>query len=158
MQRIIAFLLLGAALAQAAPVPLKMMQDFAKSHSSNGDAVGVVQWTGKGTGKEVKMAGLDAYVATPKGPYKAAVLMLTDIYGWKVDNARVWADNMAMQGFLVVVPDFFKGNPRKRTDNPDTFPAWRALFPRETVLKESTDVIAAIKKTYPSVKKVGAVG
>jgi hypothetical protein len=56
MQRIIALLLLGAALvAQAKPVPLHLVQEFAKSHSSNGSAVGVVQWTGQGTGKEVKL-------------------------------------------------------------------------------------------------------
>jgi hypothetical protein len=34
----------------------------------------------------------------------------------------------------------------------------RAKFPRETVMKESTDVIAAVRKTYPSVKKVGVAG
>jgi hypothetical protein len=56
MQRIIALVLLGAALAaQAKPLPLKLVQDFARSHSSNGSAVGVVQWTGQGTGKEVKL-------------------------------------------------------------------------------------------------------
>lgn len=42
-------------------------------------------------------AGLDAYVATPAGPYKAAVLMIPDIYGWQTDGTRVWADNMAKQ-------------------------------------------------------------
>lgn len=30
----------------------------------------------------------------------------------------------ALQGFLAVVPDYFKGNPRKPTDSPDTFAAW----------------------------------
>lgn len=29
-----------------------------------------------------------------------------------------------LQGFLVVVPDFFKGNPRKKTDSADSFAAW----------------------------------
>lgn len=56
MQRIIAFVLLGAALiAQAKPVPTKLVQNFAQSHSKNGNAVGVVSWTGKGAGKEVKL-------------------------------------------------------------------------------------------------------
>jgi hypothetical protein len=56
MQRIIALVLLGAALvAQAKPIPFKLVQYFARSHSSNGSAVGVVQWTGQGTGKEVKL-------------------------------------------------------------------------------------------------------
>jgi hypothetical protein len=56
MQRIIALVLLGAALvAQAKPIPFKLVQDFARTHSSNGNAVGVVQWTGQGTGKEVQL-------------------------------------------------------------------------------------------------------
>jgi hypothetical protein len=36
-------------------------------------------------------------VATPKGHYKAAVIFITDIFGWEVDAARVWSDNMAKQ-------------------------------------------------------------
>jgi hypothetical protein len=28
------------------------------------------------------------------------------------------------QGFLVVIPDYFKGNPRTKNDSMDTFPAW----------------------------------
>jgi hypothetical protein len=36
-------------------------------------------------------------VAAPKGPYKAAVIFITDIFGWEVDAARVWSDNMAKQ-------------------------------------------------------------
>jgi hypothetical protein len=28
------------------------------------------------------------------------------------------------QGYLVVVPDYFKGNPRKQSDKPDTFAEW----------------------------------
>lgn len=41
--------------------------------------------------------GLDAYVAVPKKPYSAAVLVITDIYGYKNDNVRLWADHLAHQ-------------------------------------------------------------
>jgi hypothetical protein len=29
-----------------------------------------------------------------------------------------------LQGYLVVVPDYFKGNPRKQSDSADTFGEW----------------------------------
>jgi hypothetical protein len=64
MQRIVAILLLGAALvAQAKPAPSKLVQDFARSHSSNGSAVGVVSWTGQGAGNEVKLGRCSLAVA-----------------------------------------------------------------------------------------------
>jgi hypothetical protein len=32
--------------------------------------------------------------------------------------------SLLLQGFLVVIPDYFKGNPRTKNDSMDTFPAW----------------------------------
>lgn len=49
--------------------------------------------------------GLDAYVAVPSKPYTAAVVLFTDIFGYKTDNIRRWADKLAdavsqgLQGF-----------------------------------------------------------
>lgn len=31
---------------------------------------------------------------------------------------------VALQGYLVVIPDYFKGNPRKQSDSMDTFAEW----------------------------------
>lgn len=65
-------------------------------------------------GKAVKLgsgdAAVDAYLVLPPGVTKpeAAVVIFTDIYGWELNNTRLWADRLAKEGgFLVVVPDFF---------------------------------------------------
>jgi hypothetical protein len=34
-------------------------------------------------------------VATPSKPYKAAVLLVPDVFGWKTDAIRSWADKLA---------------------------------------------------------------
>jgi hypothetical protein len=56
---------------------------------------------------------LDAYIALPPGKAApaAAVIIFTDIYGFGLNNTRLWADRLAKAGpFLVVVPDFFRGD------------------------------------------------
>jgi carboxymethylenebutenolidase len=135
-----------------------MVKAFAKTHSANGSAVGTVKVSDKGTGSEKKIGGLDAYIAVPKKPFKSAVLVITDVYGYKTDNVRKWADQLAAEGFLAVIPDYFKGNPRKTTDSPESFAAWRALYPRERVVKETAAVLGDIRKLYPNVKNIGAEG
>eukprot|EP00878_Enallax_costatus_P000565 GHUV01000663.1.p1 GENE.GHUV01000663.1~~GHUV01000663.1.p1 ORF type:complete len:286 (+),score=54.47 GHUV01000663.1:126-983(+) len=144
--------------AVATPSADQLVRAFAETHSANGSAVGTLSWSGKGTGSEEKIGGLGAYVAVPKQAYTSAVLVITDVYGYKTDNVRLWADHLAEQGFLAVVPDYFKSNPRKRTDTADSFAAWRALFPKQQVIVESQAVIADIRKQHPSVKKIGAQG
>ncbi|KAF8065771.1 cmbl [Scenedesmus sp. PABB004] len=152
-----------AALASAAPAPAAPartldVKAFAEGHS--GPAAGTVTLTGKGAGSERKIGGYDAYVAAPPGGAKpaAAVLLVTDVFGWKADNARVWADQLAKKGFLVVMPDYFKGGARTKADAPATFKTWLAKFPRERILSETDAVLADVRKQYPSVKKLGVQG
>lgn len=65
-------------------------------------------WGGTPTGKEVKLAGNDSYVA---GDNKdAAVLFIHDLFGWKYGNIRLLADHYAREADVTVyVPDFFGG-------------------------------------------------
>ncbi|KAI0106382.1 dienelactone hydrolase [Nemania sp. FL0031] len=66
------------------------------------------EWDGTPTGKEVKLAGIDAYVT---GDNKdAAVLFIHDVFGWKYPNNRLLADHYAREANVTVyVPDFFGG-------------------------------------------------
>lgn len=62
------------------------------------------KWEAKPTGKEVKLAGLDAYVA---GDNKdAAILIVHDVFGWTLPNVRVLADHYAKEANATVyIPD-----------------------------------------------------
>lgn len=157
--------LVGAAAAAAPTTPSNekaekaddaAVKRFADGHT--GAAAGSTSTaTGKSAGSERKLGGLDAYVVGPADA-KAAVLVVPDVYGWKTQQIRGWADKLAAAGFLAVVPDYFKGDDRKKSDSADTFAAWLQRYPRERVLSESDAVLADIKKAFPSVKKIGVQG
>ncbi|XP_042431359.1 endo-1,3;1,4-beta-D-glucanase-like [Zingiber officinale] len=56
------------------------------------------------------LGGLKAYtVGSPSS--NAAVVLVSDIFGYEAPNLRKLADKVAAAGFLVVVPDFFYGDP-----------------------------------------------
>jgi hypothetical protein len=59
--------------------------------------------------------GLDAYVAQPSKDATAAVLLATDIFGYKTENIRKWADKLA---------DAVRGSRARGGTQPDTQPAW----------------------------------
>lgn len=62
------------------------------------------------------MGGLDSYLALPSaGSAKIGILMITDVFGWKVKNARLFTDRLAKAGYVAVracveiVSDVVKG-------------------------------------------------
>ncbi|KAH7317909.1 dienelactone hydrolase [Rhexocercosporidium sp. MPI-PUGE-AT-0058] len=76
--------------------------------------------SGTPTGTVEKMYGLDVYVARPKlegkvsreeeRKAKGIIVMIPDMFGWEISNARLLADSYADEGdFLVLLPDFMCG-------------------------------------------------
>jgi dienelactone hydrolase len=64
------------------------------------------KWEGTSVGKETKFNGVDAYVT---GDNKdAAILIVTDIFGWTLPNIRLIADHYAKEACATVyVPDLY---------------------------------------------------
>ncbi|KAI9764228.1 MAG: hypothetical protein M1840_008618 [Geoglossum simile] len=63
-------------------------------------------------GRTATLHGLDTYISEPPDgrPPKGLVVMMPDIYGWELTNARVLADVYAEKGpLLVYLPDFSAG-------------------------------------------------
>lgn len=89
---------------------------------------------------------------------RAAVILATDIYGFELPNTRLWADRLAAKtGLLVVVPDFFGGD--WLTDaTRSTIGEWRTRHPKARVLGDFDAAAEWVRATYPSVKRLGAVG
>lgn len=66
---------------------------------------------GKPTGKVQNIGGLQTYVAAPPNGSKAkTVVLLTDVFGWTLNNARLLADEYAQAGLYVLIPDLFGGD------------------------------------------------
>lgn len=76
------------------------------------DCVKGVRHEGTPEVKFEKIAGIDCYVATPKGDYAKdkIVLYLADVFGPQMVNAQLLADAFANNGFKVVAPDYFGGD------------------------------------------------
>ncbi|KAM0747809.1 alpha/beta-hydrolase [Meredithblackwellia eburnea MCA 4105] len=114
--------------------------------------------SGVAVGKETVVAGLPAYVSGPEES-KKAVLIISDVYGYKLNNIRVLADHYASDANVrVFVPDFF-GGAAAPTD-PEGRAKWFAnieLFKVEHSphdpkhLAKVEEVIAEIRKTHSSI-------
>ncbi|GBF99533.1 alpha beta-hydrolase [Raphidocelis subcapitata] len=129
--------------------------------SSHG--LGVVQ-SGLQAGKVIRFLGsgnasMEAYVSEPPGAKPgAAVVLFSDIYGFGLNNTRLWADRLAKAGgFLVVLPDFFRGDALTEATR-NTSDAWKLRHPKERVLKDFAALVPEIKKKWPSVERIGQQG
>jgi dienelactone hydrolase len=62
-------------------------------------------------GVEGRLHGLDCYISEPaSGVAKGIVVILTDVFGWRLPNTRALADQYAKRASVkVLVPDFFAG-------------------------------------------------
>jgi len=111
-----------------------------------------VRHEGTPEGKFEKIAGIDCYIATPKGDYAKdkVVLFLTDVYGPQLVNAQLLADSFASNGLKVVVPDLFDGDSWPADTLTGTAPGFnvQAWFPKhgsDQVRKAIDPVIEALK-------------
>lgn len=105
---------------------------------------------------------VDAYVTYPTDrSTKRAVLLLTDVIGHRFINAQLIADQLAANGYFVVMPDLFHGDPvpLNRPANWDLM-AWLNgppghLLPRvEPVVKA---VLGEMKSGF-GCERIGAIG
>lgn len=114
-------------------------------------------------GVETTLGGLPAYLASPnlsktakkRGP-AAAVLLYSDIFGFRGNGTRKIADRLAAEGYVAVMPDFFSGRSAGSSDPADR--AFILSIPRSDVERGAAGVLAALRKKYPSIKKTGAYG
>jgi len=74
--------------------PLLLMQDYVPS----GEMVTVGE-------------NLPCYVARPSGSCTSAIVMFTDMFGVHTGRHKQLCDELALEGFLVICPDFFYGAP-----------------------------------------------
>lgn len=66
-----------------------------------------------GIGTLEEIGGLSSYVTGPVDS-KLAIILISDVFGYEAPLLRKLADKVAAAGYLVVVPDFFYGEPLDR--------------------------------------------
>ncbi|KAK3135689.1 hypothetical protein QOZ80_5BG0422210 [Eleusine coracana subsp. coracana] len=109
-----------------------------------------------GEGKVVdSFGGLKAYLTGSDGA-KAAVVLVSDVFGFESPNLRKIADKVASSGYFVVVPDFFHGDPFVPENAERPIPVWLKSHTTEKGFEEAKPIIAALKEK--GISKVGAAG
>ncbi|KAJ5178933.1 hypothetical protein N7492_002143 [Penicillium capsulatum] len=67
---------------------------------------------GEAKGEYQQLGGVEAYVTYPSDrSTKRAILLLSDVLGHRVINPQLLADQLAANGYFVVMPDLFHGDP-----------------------------------------------
>jgi len=83
------------------------------------------------------------------------VILIADVYGYRYDEMRRIANLLAGEGFIVLLPDLFRGDPRKIGEDRSSFQEWREKHPTERVM---ADIKAAAAFMRKSVKKLAVLG
>uniref|UniRef100_A0ACD5TH19 Uncharacterized protein n=1 Tax=Avena sativa TaxID=4498 RepID=A0ACD5TH19_AVESA len=109
-----------------------------------------------GQGKVVdSFGGIPAYVAGTEDS-KAAVILISDVFGFEAPKLRKIADKVASSGYFVVVPDFFNGDPHAPGNTGKPFAEWIKEHAPEKGFEKAKPVISALKEQ--GVSSVGAAG
>jgi len=128
------------------------------------DCISGVKHEGEPQGKFEKIGGYECYVATPSGEYAQdkVILFLTDIFGLKLDNNLLLADNFALRGYKVIAPDILRGDPIpwgvfSDPTTPFDLEAWFAKHESHTWIPAIDSVAKALKDEH-GVTKIGTTG
>ncbi|XP_029445895.1 carboxymethylenebutenolidase homolog isoform X1 [Rhinatrema bivittatum] len=111
-----------------------------------------------GLGQEVQIEHIKAYVCKPQSSSDKAIIVIQDIFGWKLPNTRYIVDMLAANGYIAICPDFFVGKePWNPTDDRATFAEWLKTRPATKTNKEAEVVLKYLKEEC-NAKKFGIVG
>lgn len=104
---------------------------------------------------------VEVYISHPERATKRAIMLLTDVFGHRFVNAQLIADQLAANGFLVVMPDLFHGDP-VLLDRPAGFNlmAWMNGPPGHLPDRVDPVVRAVLEemKAKMGCERIGAVG
>ncbi|CAG8465268.1 16575_t:CDS:2, partial [Dentiscutata heterogama] len=111
-----------------------------------------------------KVSDLDVYCAIPdsfaEAQTKNAVIICYDIFGFH-ENVKQFCDILASQGFLVVLPDYLRGDywtTERFAKEGNQLRDWlKTNAPPEKVLQLTTPVVEHIRKEH-KVQNIGYIG
>jgi len=108
------------------------------------------------TGTEQKIADLDVYVT---GNGEKAIIIITDIFGWRFANMRGVADQYAAGGFTVYIPSVINDG---EDAHPDRIADWRAdmqnWLQRNSTARAGERGVALAKAVADKHKRIAIIG
>lgn len=106
-----------------------------------------------GVGRLESFEDLTAYVTGPSDA-TAAVILISDVFGYEAPNLRKLADKVAEAGYLVVVPDYFNGDPY--VPDQSNIQDWLKNHAPEKGFEDSVKIIEVLKSR--GITSTGAAG
>ncbi|QCE09145.1 endo-1,3;1,4-beta-D-glucanase-like [Vigna unguiculata] len=111
--------------------------------------------TSSGVGYVTNIAGVNTYV-TGSPLAILAIVLISDVYGFKPPLLRKIADKVAHHGYFVAVPDFFHGEPYNRDNASRPFTPWLKDHDPAKGIETAKPIIEALKRKGASA--VGVAG
>ncbi|XP_044151661.1 carboxymethylenebutenolidase homolog isoform X1 [Bufo gargarizans] len=116
------------------------------------------QFDHKNLGNEIQIEHIKAYISKPKTSTDKAIIVVQDVYGWELSNTRYFADLLASQGYIAVLPDFFVGQkPWNSTYDHADFFKWLETRPADKAYREADAVLRYLKEQCQA-KSIGVIG
>lgn len=106
------------------------------------------------SGKVEEFGGLSTYISGPADA-KAAVILVSDVFGYEPPHLREIADKVGGAGFYGVAPDFFRGSPFVR-EGGGNISSWLIDHSTEKGFEDAKAVVEALKSK--GITKIGGVG
>ncbi len=128
---------------------MRLNSPFAKNLPLKADTFGIVYGP-----------AAETYIAYPKDKSTHnAILLLTDVIGHGFINAQLIADQLAANGYLVVMPDLFHGDPVLLENKPEGFDLMEWLKGHQPERVEPVvDAVIKEMRGKMGVKRLGGVG
>lgn len=108
-----------------------------------------------GEGCVQEIAGFKVYITGPQHS-NLAIILASDAFGYEGVTFRKIADKVAAAGFLVVVPDFFLGDPVDLNYTPESVAAWLRRHSPARGCENARKIIAELRSR--GVSSIGAAG
>ncbi|OBA22244.1 dienelactone hydrolase [Metschnikowia bicuspidata var. bicuspidata NRRL YB-4993] len=111
---------------------------------------------GTPSGNHETIYGLDTYVSGSEHSDSRVIVILTDVYGHKLNNTLLVADQFAKAGYKVYIPDILKGDPI--SDSSVDFPSWLLKHTNEITRPIVDEFLKALRKDVGISSFIGVVG
>jgi len=129
------------------------------SHPPGACCITGVKHEGEAAGEMKSIGDIETYFAYPTDKStETAILLITDVIGHDFINAKLIADQFAANGYFVVMPDLFFGDPISLNRPGDfDFPKWLSGHKPDRTDPVVEAALKEMKEKY-GCKKIGAVG
>ncbi|KAM9329450.1 carboxymethylenebutenolidase homolog [Gastrophryne carolinensis] len=109
-------------------------------------------------GQDIEIEQIKAYLSKPAAASDKAVIVVQDIYGWRLPNTRFMADLLTSHGYIAVCPDFFVGQePWDPANDRSTLQDWLKSRQATKVDREANAIIKYLKEEL-RVQKIAVIG